>query len=395
MDYRPGLQRVRESRWISLLLLAVTYHLVASAAHLGFMSKWALRDGEPFFGFEVVIEGEAYRPFAYRLLAPELARLAAELVPSGVQGSLLARFDLREHFGAVVSASHAGGHAFEYLVLYLLSYLGLLASAFLLRAVLLEVGFGRQRAALAPGLFVLAFPYIETIGGYYYDSLEVAFLAGGVLFALRGSWLLLLLMTVPATLNKEAFLLFVPTLYPLLRQQLPVRRSALVVAGAGALALATNLVVKQGLSHLPGSPMQLQLGEHLAALLDPATYTCLEVTYGLPGPEGFSPISLLVIGLVVVRGWGELSLPVRRHLLLAACINVPLFLAFCYPGELRNLSLLHVAFVGLLAGSLPASSGRGRGRLGDGPDAQAQRVRPVRSASQGPRRLGRTRTPNR
>ena len=58
MDYRPGLQRVRESRWISLLLLAVTYHLVASAAHLGFMSKWALRDGEPFFGFEVVIEGE-------------------------------------------------------------------------------------------------------------------------------------------------------------------------------------------------------------------------------------------------------------------------------------------------------------------------------------------------
>jgi hypothetical protein len=345
----------------STALLFVGYHVTASAAHFGFFGKWALRDGRPFFGFELVIEGQAYRPFAYRLLAPEVARLAARGVPAGIQEAVLARFDLREHFGTSVSASHLAGHEFEYLVLFLLAYSGLLISAFLLRAVLLEVGFDRMRASLAPGLFLLAFPYIETIGGYYYDSLEVAFLAGAVLLSLRGQWAWLLLLTVPATLNKEGFLVFLPSLYPLLRRCYSPRRSSQVVAAGLAVALLINLGVKHSLSDLPGSPAQFQLFDHLAALLDPATYTCLEVTYGLPGPEGLSPVTLLVIGAVSVRGWSGLDASLRGHLLLATAINLPLFLAFCHPGELRNLSLLHVAWTALLAGSLPRGGERPAG----------------------------------
>ena len=60
-----------------------------------------------------------------------------------------------------------------------------------------------------------------------------------------------------------------------------------------------------------------------------------------------------------IRGWRFLSRAMQRHAFLAAAINVPLYLIFCNPGELRNLSMLSVALLALLAANLDRSSGGG------------------------------------
>jgi hypothetical protein len=52
------------------------------------------------------------------------------------------------------------------------------------------------------------------------------------------------------------------------------------------------------------------------------------------------------------RGWRYLPATVQRHALVAAVINIPLYLLFCWPGEIRNLSLLYIVFLLLLAVNL-------------------------------------------
>jgi hypothetical protein len=55
--------------------------------------------------------------------------------------------------------------------------------------------------------------------------------------------------------------------------------------------------------------------------------------------------TLAVLGIVLWRAWPLAPRVVRRHLALCLLVNLPLFLAFCATGELRNLSM---AFTGLV-----------------------------------------------
>jgi formate/nitrite transporter FocA (FNT family) len=69
----------------------------------------------------------------------------------------------------------------------------------------------------------------------------------------------------------------------------------------------------------------------------------------VPGPSGAFVGTLAVLALVVARGWPASPPALRRHLLLAATINLPLLLVFSATGELRNLSFLYVGLALLVA----------------------------------------------
>jgi hypothetical protein len=55
---------------------------------------------------------------------------------------------------------------------------------------------------------------------------------------------------------------------------------------------------------------------------------------------------------LMMYGWKVTPNYIRQHLALAAAINIPLFLMFCAAGEMRNLSMLYVGTVALMAGAL-------------------------------------------
>lgn len=369
------LQKAVHSRFASMLILFVLYWIVAAASVSGSLGKWALRDGSEGFGIERVLDGQATRPFVYRRLLPEAADFAERVSPQSVQHYVADKLSPHRTF-ARASAASDPKYAFRYVVITYLCLGASLLSLYVLSALLKDLGFSRLTTVVAPIAFVLAFPFVQTVGGYFYDAVELFFLSAAALLAVRGYWLALLALAVPATLNKEAFFFFVPALYPMLRIR-HARKTALVaIAATVAVSGIVNAWIKWLYVGAPGDVAQLQLLSNIEQYFYLSTYAQLEVTYGMVGPSGAFLGTLLVVAIVVLRGWSSCPPVARRHLLIAAALNLPLFLVFCAPGELRNLSMLFVGFVILLAcvidsqRSPSAMASAGRERSGNAEDAR-------------------------
>jgi hypothetical protein len=60
-------------------------------------------------------------------------------------------------------------------------------------------------------------------------------------------------------------------------------------------------------------------------------------------------VFFIPVWLLVRSGWGRLTPAFQQHALIALAINLPLFIVFCYPGEIRNLSLMWVTLAMLIA----------------------------------------------
>ena len=188
-----------------------------------------------------------------------------------------------------------------------------------------------------------------TEGGYFYDMPELLFMALAVLLALRGHVVWLVILTALATYNKESFLLFVITLYPFLRMRFSLRGTLVIQAILLAIAVAINVAVKLQYADNIGAPVESQLVSHVLWLLKPSSYFAFEVNYGIPTPKGLNILHFILVGILVRQGWRYMSSAVRQHFWIAFAINLPLFVAFCYEGELRNLSMLYMTLIILLA----------------------------------------------
>jgi hypothetical protein len=128
-----------------------------------------------------------------------------------------------------------------------------------------------------------------------------------------------------------------------------------------AIAVALAIMLVGGLTYLlishvyagnDGSHAIFQLWPAMAFYANPLNLLKLENTYGLPLFKGYGILILGWLTLMMAYGWKEVPLRFRRHLILAAIINLPLFLLFCAEGEIRNLSMTFVGLVILIAGAL-------------------------------------------
>lgn len=348
--------RVAESwldRWLSVYLVAVMFVVCAAASFSGIVGKWGLREESARANITRMLAGDAHRPFAHRVLIPKVAHLADRWTPAVLKRHLVDKLSLDRIFTRAKGGSDAA-IAFMHLIVGYSVFVALLAAQWVVRLIALDCSIPALQAALAPAMFVLALPYLLTIGGYFYDAWEFLFLALACLLAMRGRLVLLLGMSILACLNKESYLVFVPALYPLLRMTLP-RRPAL--AWTAVLLLVSALVyaaVTREFQGNPGERAEFHLFNNLAAYLNPlsGTYTELELTYGLVGPSGMSLFTLVAVFAVVRRGWRWLPGAVRQHALVSAGLSLPLFLALCATGELRNLSFCFPALSLLLASAM-------------------------------------------
>jgi hypothetical protein len=350
-------------RW---LLLIVIYFLAASASFSGYFSKWMFRDGSPYFSLPAMLDGTADRPFVYRQLLPA--------IDNGIERALPER--VRNHIQELLTDDHPNRHPISisypnasdarnthyvvrYYLMYGLSFAALFLAMFALRAVCLDMQPNRIAATLAPLAFAAIFPLILTEGGYFYDLAELLFMALAVWLALRARVLWLLVVTALATLNKESFLFFVLTLFPFLQSRLSIKKTLVVEFLLLAVAGAVNVAVKFKYAHNPGGVVQFHLLDNLRYLASPSSYLALEYNYGMLTTKGFNLLHIFLVTVLVCTAWSKISPAMRRHLQIAAVINVPLFLAFCYNAELRNLSMLNVGFVTILCVAIATYLERG------------------------------------
>jgi hypothetical protein len=325
-------------------------YMVAAASFGGFFEKWAFRDGMAYSAIEMM-EGESKRPFVYRQLLPATANLVNKLVPQQINDkfvSLLSADPMKRNFiyryFSNAKDSINPEYMLRYYVLFMLCFASYFFGVLALRAVCLQFNQDKVAATLAAFSIALIFPMLTTEGGYMYDMAELLFMALAVLLAAQGRLFLLTLVVAIATFNKESFLLFVFALYPFVRARFPLKQTL----GIGALLLgisaAVNLAVKFYYADNPGGFVVNQLPDHIYWLLDPRSYFLFEVNYGAVTTKGFNIIHLVIVAFVVRSAWRFLSPVLRQHVLVAATINIPFFIVFCYQGELRNLSMLFVGF---------------------------------------------------
>ena len=241
-------------------------------------------------------------------------------------------------------------------------------------------------------------PLFETGGGYFYDFVELLFFSLAVYFAYHGRLLLLILIISFAELNKESFLFFIFTLYPLIRRTQTIKTSIFTVGLAVLIAGLIYLITRSTYSANEGSNVVFQFYytikfvipllilflvyfvqrkilepikrkiffagvmvifliifikiPELSSVYFPFIHSGEEFssyTYSvITGERLFIP-HILMIFYIVKTQWNRLSLHFKQHAISAMVIISPLWIMFCAPGELRNLSMLYPSFIIMLS----------------------------------------------
>lgn len=347
-------------RWF---LLSCAYVVIAAAVINGFYTKWRLNDGHPALGLSQLVDGTAHRPYVYRQFLPALANGIQALLPQATVARISERLaeprrlNSRSGLAMRYPASEAliPEVTLRYHLVYYLTFFALLAALFIMRRVCLQAGADAVASTAAPAILALLLPFFLTEGGYFYDFVELLFLMGAVLVAMGVSRhtpmrvLALLVLAGLATWNKEAFFFFTPALYPLLRRNLPRVPAAALVAVLLFICGCVYLALRMRFAGNPGSTVDYQLWDNLRFYVDPGNWLRTESTYGVLLPRGFGIVSVLAFVGIAVNGWARLPQALRQHVLLALTVNLPLFVLFCSPGEMRNLSMLYPALLCLMA----------------------------------------------
>lgn len=353
------------SRLFRRICCGAVFFVAAAASFHGYYDKWHFREaGVPYatsnltngrFGLADIVDETATRPFVYRQLVPAMARWLDRVAPESAKACLHGLVANREQPTAIVTGSLLASDPnfeFRYFCVYFLTFLFTWLSVFAMYLVCRTLEFSPVTSILAPVLMILAIPYFMSVGGYFYDYPELAFLSLAVWMALRLDWWWLLPLTAAATWNKESFVLITLTLYPILRSR-NSRPAALI--GTGALFVTSALAygaLRLEFLHNAGSTVLPQWRSQLLFLFNPSNAFGLEATYGVIAFRSSSLVGLALMAWIVRRAWSKLPKAIQRHAKIAAAINIPLYLLFCVAGEMRDLSMLYVFFMLSIAANL-------------------------------------------
>jgi hypothetical protein len=338
------------------ICLIVLLILASAASFSAFYEKWHFREmgtRGSYAGveFDRMIDGSARRPYIYRQLLPDTANWLARVLPVD---AITRR--MPEDAGLRISAGldlRTKVHPVQYVIVYIATYLSALLAAFALYWLLTAVNLPPPTALFATVVFLLIFPLIGVKGGYFFDYPELLFMAVAVWMALKLDWWWIIPIAALGTWNKESFLLFIFTLYPLFRRRRSRLISLLGVSVLVAVCVAVYVPIRIHFAHNPGGSVEWHLKDQFVFFLHPFRLgTWIDRTYDLMFPAISSPIGVILLIWTVWRGWRFLPPWLKRHAQIAAVINIPLYLFFCEPGEFRDLSLLLITFVLIIAFNL-------------------------------------------
>ncbi len=363
-------------RWAPWGVLYVAAGIVAAAA-VGHPDLVARRSG-----LIPTLRGEAYNPYARRVLAPTLIRAIQATFPPSLRAAierrvrpLAGRLSRRDNPAAEEAARWRAmegqwSYAVAGVILNALGYAGFL---FALRALLALLFRPPGLVAGAfPLLSLLAIPVFEEHGTFAYDYLQLFLFTLGLYFiAARRERSFLLLLPL-ATLSKETTLLL-PAVYAATRAgAMPARRLARNVGLQLALCAVTLAVTAYACRHHPGEIVEGHLRDNLREMLRVASYfrfgrvdPCPLLPRGLdvPVPLGWNLPGLLALGLVIAPGWREAPEFLKRALPTILLPLVGLVLFYGMWSELRAVrEVLPVVLLLLYAGARRLSRSRAASR---------------------------------
>jgi len=337
-------------RAMNKILLAFIFYTVAAASFNGLFGANAFMDRhDPRRSFQVMFDDSAYKPFVYRQFMIKAAKEIRMLLPEETQKNLIQEFKNYD----IITSHHARAkveekYLIEYHALYFMCFWFMFFSMFLIREIGIEITKSSVAGTLTACAFTIIFPMIEWLW-VYYDCAEIFFLSLATLLAIKGYWLALILIAPIAEYNKESFLFFVLTLYPLLAEKISVKKAAVVVTISAFLSGLVYLYVSSIYAVNLGGNTEWHFYEHLQEFFSLHSWLTKYPFYGVYWGIGFFIPNTLMIAWLIKCTWKKLSATWKFHIKLALTINLPLFILFCQPNELRNFSLMYISFIAMLS----------------------------------------------
>ena len=355
-ESRHAAKETRNTRIFHRVCLVVLLILVSASAFSAFYEKWHFREQGArgtYIGveFDRMIDGTALRPYVYRRFLPDIANWAAGALPVDAMARRTPQ-RAKDRITAALDLS-TKAHPAQYVILYIATYLSALLASFALYRVCTAMNIASPAAVFAAVVFMLIFPLVGVKGGYFFDFPELLFMAVAAGMALSLDWWWIIPIAALGTWNKESFLLFIFTLYPFIRRRHSRMHSLLGIGVLVAVCVAVYVPIRMHFALNPGGTVEWHLKDQISFFTHPFRLdTWIDRTYDLLFPALSSPIPFLLLVWTAWRGWRFFPPWLKRHAQIAAVINIPLFLLFCEPGELRDLSLLYISFLLILAFNL-------------------------------------------
>jgi hypothetical protein len=343
----------------------ILFLMAASASFNGFYTQCHFHEtgitgGWAPISFQNMVDGTAWRPYVYRQMLPSLANWMDQDASQAYKDRWfnLEGKDPHAYISAIAASPAVQNKAyfFRYLVIYGMTFLFALLAVYAMYLVCRALEFSEPVAVLAAVVIILMLPYFmmsSQNSGYFYDYPELAFLALAVWITLKFDWWWAIPIAALGTWNKESFLFAIPSLYPLIRRRTSRFGALLGVAVLCAACIAVYYPERLHFAHNLGGTVEFQWRAQLESFLHPANMLfSTQQTYGVRVIRAFSVLPLSLLIWTVWRAWKGLPLALRRHGQIAAVINFPLYLVFCTPGELRDLSLLYMVLLAVVAANL-------------------------------------------
>ncbi|MDR3793738.1 MAG: hypothetical protein P4L03_10195 [Terracidiphilus sp.] len=302
---------------------------------------------------EPMLDGTGGRPYVFRQLLPFIANTIDRAIPSRIVDRL---YNLRNSGGILLREKWCRSaverdriYFLRYWLIYILEIISFFLATLLGYWLCLSIGISRPASALAAISWILLFPFFIENGGYIYDPPEMVFFFLAALLAIKKRWIWLIPVAALATANKESFLFFIPLLYPLLRQYSSKVASILHLGLAAIPCILINIYLHLAYRLNPGENMESHLGLQVSCLRDRIVMNHFHMTYSVPHPQSENILSILFLTWAFVLAWKHIPKAFRLHFEIACGINLPLYIFFGFPGEIRALSFLYISFLVLLA----------------------------------------------
>jgi hypothetical protein len=339
---------MRLFRWLLALALA-TFTVSA------FLTHWSLLDGAPRNSLQMFLDGEAHRPFAYRLLAPTVVKSMEAALPDAARNLAANRIapQLRalyvEPLLAIYEPQIPGinerahrqwereRYRSSYVVMVALMLCALTGALLLMHHAAASLGASEWAATGAMTVYGLIVPTMFLNGGYFYDFTEQLGAVAFICCIYKRRWWLSGLVLLLMQLNKETAILMPLFMLPHVWQAQRWQGLRRVMAG---LLMCTLLLVwvRMHCADLPGQPSEWHLQENLDFWLSLPNWQRTTDFYaiGMPLPR----VMFLVFAVsALAMGWLRGATANVMGASMAFCVLAVLLFTMGYTDEFRNLSL--------------------------------------------------------
>ncbi len=302
-----------------------------------------------------IMDFEASRPFAYRILIPSALRWANESTPDKIKNKITHKSDGSQR--EIEALKHYGwqnNNSYLFIICYLFIFISLVFLQVFWRTLLKRtINLNKPSYDLAPALAVILLPLTFVKGAYIYDFPELIFATLCILFLLEKRWFAYYLTFSIACINKETSLIFGAWFLPLLLQK-EFKTFAKHTTAHCILGLPIILSIRYQLNDLPGSSAQFNFYKNIEFWTSKDPWFRFEYLYAfnLPTPRTFNIINLILIIFPLSKFWKELNRDMKHSFITSTISIAPLYLLFGLEDEIRVFMIAFPSFFVLYTQSL-------------------------------------------